>query len=231
MIKFDYSIEKDAWWWAKLARDKDLFGMDWKKEVTPMPEKLIKEMNRLPLEKAIELAADHLKSRELQSEVEEIINYEKQVLRKAWRKREDQFFKLTEELFEKEMYRKEFYAYFTTLFMCPYDYDKHMFMVSVWKSLPWQIGTIAHEVMHLQFINQYYDYIIEENSLTKDQFEEIKEAVTIILNEEQFERIVLIEQLTYPDHEKTADMIKKLRTEGKSLKEIVDQYINIKKSE
>lgn len=32
MIKFSYKIEKDAWWWAKLARDKDLFGMDWEKD-------------------------------------------------------------------------------------------------------------------------------------------------------------------------------------------------------
>jgi hypothetical protein len=134
-----------------------------------------------------------------------------------------------EKLFEKEMYRREFYAYFTTLFICPYNYDEHMFMVSVWKSLPWQLGTIAHEVMHLQFIDQYYDYIVEENGLSREQFEEIKEAVAIILNEDQFEKIVLIEQVGYPDHMETVKMVEKARRKGESLKEIIDHYLNLSK--
>jgi hypothetical protein len=59
-----------------MARVKDLFGMDWQKEVAPMPEDLIKKMNKLSLEEAIKLSHKHIISRDLQPEVEEMIGYE-----------------------------------------------------------------------------------------------------------------------------------------------------------
>jgi len=223
-VKFDYDIKKDAWWWASLARDKDLWGMSWKNEVAPIPDQLIKDMNKVSKQEAEKLALNHLKTRKLQDRVEIMIDHEKEALNKAWKEVEKDFFAELAKLFKAPIYRDSFKAYFTSLFICPYNADEHWFMVSVWKSLPWQIGTVCHEIMHLQFINQYQDYLLKEKKITKEKFEEIKEAMAILLNEEQFKDIVLVEEQGYPDHQETIKKIEKLRKEGKSIKEIVEVF-------
>ncbi len=223
-IKFDYDIEKDAWWWARIAQYEDLFGMDWKAETAPIPDKLIKKINSVKSDKAQKLTLDYLKKRPSQKRIEEAIKYEIKGLGPYWSKIEEEFFSKLEQLFEGRMYRREFTGYFTSLTMCPYNYDEHWFMISVWKSLPFQIKTIMHEVMHLQFISQYYEYITDDRGLSEDKFEEIKESVATILDEKMFDRFKQIEERAYPDFEKTTSWVKKMRDKDKSLEKIVDKF-------
>ncbi|KPJ55610.1 hypothetical protein AMJ49_06730, partial [Parcubacteria bacterium DG_74_2] len=60
--------------------------------------------------------------------------------------------------------------------------------------------TICHEIFHFQFL-YYYANFCRKQGLNKKQIEDLKEALTVLLNIEEFDNIILVEDVGYPDHQ------------------------------
>ena len=182
-VTFGYDIHKDAWSWVLIAQDKDCWGLDWKNQVIHIPDELLKKIIDNEQDKAIAIISNYISNNKFLDYKKKIIDAEIQSLKKIWRSKEITFFDRLKILTVKTIYQNDFSCFFTTGFMCPYNIDDspNWFMTSIWKSIPDHITTICHELLHLQFIHYWKDEISEK--IGEEKFEDLKEAITFLLNE------------------------------------------------
>ena len=228
-IAFGYDIKKDAWSWVLIAKAKSHWGRDIKSQVVHIPDDLLKKILNNPRPKAEAFVVEYLKNHPRRKYREKVINEEIKALENIWRTKEIEYFKILEKVTQKLIYRKNFGAYYTSGFMCPYNIAQAWFMVSMWHNIPFSIGTICHEVMHLQF-HYYYEKWCLEKGLSKDQFQDLKESLTFLLNEPEFENIILQNELGYPDHLKLRTQLKKLWQKEKNFELFLEKAIDLTKS-
>jgi hypothetical protein len=108
-----------------------------------------------------------------------LIQIEINSLKQAWEAIEKEFFKRMNKLM-KNKFNGNIIAYLTTLGVCPYNPDEPSFMFSLFYSLPHQLKTCGHEIMHLYFHKFYWKKI--ESKIGKQKTEDLKEALTVLLN-------------------------------------------------
>jgi hypothetical protein len=108
--------------------------------------------------------------------------------------------------------------------MCPYNQKENWFMVSFWHSTPSSITTICHEIMHLQFLHYYQNYL-KKKELKDNQIEDLKEALTFLLNEPEFEEIILSNDFGYPEHIQLRKKLRKIWRKDKNFKNLIDRAI------
>lgn len=113
-----------------------------------------------------------------------------------WLVIEKKFFERLAKITKRKIYSEEFTCYFTTIGKCPYRPKENWFMASIFNSLERVMTTIAHELFHLQF-HHYF-----EDKIPKEKFQNIKEALTVLLNVE-FKDILTKEDKGY---EKNKDL-------------------------
>ena len=226
-VTFGYDIHKDAWSWVLIAQDKDCWGLDWKNQVMHIPHDLLQQIEKKSESKAIQLVKSHLGNNKYRNFKNEIIKTEIQATERSWKFVEDKYFSILHSITKKPIYQKAFPAYFTTGFMCPYNTDEkpHWFMISVWRSLPDSITTIAHEIFHLQFINYWKETV--KKKLGEEKFEDLKEALTFLLNENEFDNIILSEDKGYPNHQKLRGQFSKLWRKNRNFQELINTGIKM----
>jgi len=139
---------------------------------------------------------------------------------KRWRGIEKLYFTALEELTEQPVYVKSFTCALTTLHICPYDQAHDWFMVSVRSNADQQITNIAHEIFHLQFL-RYYQNVIDDKDLSKQERFAITESFTVLLNTNTFQKFLPAEDKGYAAHEKRREHILALYRSGKNMPEIV----------
>ncbi len=122
---------------------------------------------------------------------------------KAWREIEKEFFKRMNKLM-KNKFDKDILAYLTTLGICPYDEDEPSFMFSLFYSLPKQLQTCGHEIMHLYFHKFYWEDV--EKKVGEEKTADLKEALTVLLNLE-FKDLWFVEDYGYGPHRKLRKFI------------------------
>jgi hypothetical protein len=225
-IHFGYDIKKDAWSWVLIAKSKNIWGRDPKRQVVHIPDDLLKKILKNNHRKAEVFVVDYLKNHPNRKYREKVIREEIKALENIWRTKEAEYFKILEQITQKPIYRKNFGAYYTSGFMCPYNLIQAWFMVSMWHNIPFSIGTICHEVMHLQF-HYYYEKWCLKNGLSKDQFHNLKESLTFLLNEPEFENIILQNEQGYPDHLKLRSQLQKLWQKEKNFEKFLTNCFKI----
>ncbi len=109
-----------------------------------------------------------------------LIEEVKSSFQNAWNKINDEFFKRIEKVTGNKFPFSKITAYITTQSLCPYDYKKGSFMISLWSNLPSMLRLSAHELMHLDFHNNNWKTIQEK--IGKEKTEALKEALTVLLN-------------------------------------------------
>ncbi|MCX6808158.1 MAG: hypothetical protein NTW50_00630 [Candidatus Berkelbacteria bacterium] len=223
-IKFDYNLDKDAWSWVLIAKDKELWGLDWENEVAHIPTILLNKISESNHETAQDIVVSYIKDNPKTEYKNEIIKIQIPALQSAWEIIGNKYFKNLENLIQKPIYTEDFGCFFTSGFMCPYNEKGNWFMVSMWHSLPQQIATICHELMHLQFLHYYKKYL-EDKGLSDNQIEDLKESLTFLLNEPEFKEIMLIEDNGYPEHEKLRDYLQNVWQKDKKFEKLLDQTI------
>lgn len=197
-ILFEYSTEKDAENWISRLYDQEINFAPKEEILAKYPQGLLDKLKRASSrQKAFKIACDYLKSRGQQKLP--LIEEELKALKNSWKLREDDFFEILEKLLKKPIYTDNFKGYLTTFFRCPYSEEENWFMVNFWSGLPDQLTTIAHEILHLQFLNQYRP-LLAENSLSEKQIQDLKEALTFLLNEKEFSGILLKLDKGHPEH-------------------------------
>ncbi len=227
-VTFNYNINKDAWSWVLIAKDKNLWGLDWKNEVAHIPEELLSKILKTGFSRSVKITEEYIKNNPKKVCKAMVIKNEIHALGKSWGSVEGKYFKVLENITQKPIFTKNFGCFFTSGFMCPYNEKENWFMVSMWHSLPFSITTICHEVMHLQFLHYYKDYL-KKKGLKNDQIEELKESLTFLLNEPEFDKIILSQDVGYPEHIKLRNKLKNIWLRNKDFQDLLDIAISIVK--
>lgn len=229
-INFNYNLKKDAWSWVLIAKSKNLWGLNWRDQVAQISDELLKKIQGSSFSRAQKIVEERIKKDSGRGHKNKVMYSEMQALEKSWRIVEKEYFTALSKITQRPIFADEFGCYFTTGFMCPYDEKKNWFMVSMWHSIPFSITTICHEIMHLQFLHYYKKYL-QKMGLKKEQIEDLKEALTFLLNEKQFSSIILSNDNGYPEHQKLRKRLQKIWTEEKDFQKFLDKAIlEIKKS-
>jgi hypothetical protein len=103
----------------------------------------------------------------------------------AWGLVESEFCGRLEKITGKNFLKERAIVYLTFATRCPYNYDGgngkgDWFMFSFWSNLYSSVATIAHELMHFHFFDNYADLIVEE--IGEEKMEDLKESLTVLLN-------------------------------------------------
>lgn len=229
-VKFNYNIDKDAWSWVAMAKDKNFWGLDWRSQIVHIPKELLAKILKSNFSRAVELTEEYIKNNPQRKYKEILIKSEIDSLKKSWGTVEKKYFKILAEITQKPIFSESFGCFLTTGFMCPYNQKENWFMVSLWHSLPFSITTICHEIMHLQFLHDYKDYL-KKKGLKSNQIEDLKESLTFLLNEPEFEEIILSEDAGYPAHMELRKKLRSSWSKDKNFQNLINRAVlMIKKS-
>jgi hypothetical protein len=229
-VKFHYDLKKDAWSWVLIAKDKDLWGLNWRDQVGHISDELLEKIKKASFSRAQKIVEEYINSHPEKEFKAKVRLSEMITLEKIWRTVEKKYFRELSKLTGRSIYRKDFSCYFTTGLMCPYNEKENWFMVSMWHSIPSSITTICHELMHLQFLFHYRKYL-ENSGLREGQIQDLKEAITFLLNEKEFESIILCSDNGYPEHQKLRKKLQKIWEKEKDFTKFLDRAIEIVKNE
>ncbi|MBU0619571.1 hypothetical protein KKC56_01595 [Patescibacteria group bacterium] len=228
-LNFDYNLKKDAWSWVLIAKDKDMWGLNWRDQIAQIPDELLEKIEKVSFSSAQKIVENYIAKDSKKEYKDNIMNLEMQALEKSWRTVEKKYFKILSVITKQPIFTEKFSCYFTTGLMCPYNEKEDWFMVSMWHSTPFSITTICHEIMHLQFL-KYYKKYLKKKGLKNDQIEDLKEALTFLLNETEFEDIILSQDNGYPEHQKLRKKLKNIWSKNKNFQNLIDEAIcSIKK--
>ncbi len=239
-IKFEYNFNKDAYVYVSLVLFSTRFGIKKDKNLELIPQKIQKTIkniyskNKISHSKLLKLnyhpllkpVKDYLDHKIIKLAVDE----NKKTLETEWIKIEKKFFKKLSKTIKKPIYSEDYKCYLATLFYCPCYDEGDWFMVSAFSKLSNQIYVVCHEFMHLQFIHWYKDYCLEKG-LTNKEFQDLKEAITFLLNEPEFSDIISFKDKGYPVHKRLRIELKKIWCKNKNFLIFLDNAIDyIKKN-
>lgn len=221
---FSYDLKKDAWSWVVIAKSKDLWGLNWKYQVAHIPDDLLVKIKKNNFAQAQKIVEKHIKENPRAKYKNLVVREERQALEKAWRSVEKKYFDALAKITQRPIFTENFGCYFTTGVMCPYSEKENWFMASMWRSIPASITTICHEVMHLQFLHYYRDHL-KEKGLKKNQIENLKEALTFLLNEREFDEIILCDDNGYPEHQKLRKKLRKIWRKDRNFEKLLKKGV------
>ena len=174
IINIKIDIKKDAWnWWH--ACNKVSYGVDWKRRIN---KKLQTEIAGKTKKEAFVFLIPYLKK------IYKKIHIEKKLeeIKKIFIENNSAIFKRMEKVTGRKIYRNDFSIYLTTFPRGPYEYPKGIVgMPIVWLEETY-IRTFVHELLHFQTYAYWKKMCLKK--LKNKEFEDLKEALTVILNEE-----------------------------------------------
>lgn len=225
-LNFDYNLKKDAWSWVLIAKDKDMWGLSWRDQIAQIPDELLKKIETVSFSRAQKIVEDYITKDSKKEYKNKVMKLEMQALEKSWRTVEKKYFEILSVITKQPIFTEKFSCYFTTGLMCPYNKKENWFMVSMWHSTPFSITTICHEILHLQFL-KYYKKYLEKKGLKNDQIEDLKEVLTFLLNETEFEGIILSQDNGYPEHQELRKKLRNIWSKNKNFQNLIDEAIGI----
>jgi len=227
-VNFKYDFKKDAWSWVYIiGKKKDTYGYSWEKQVGFAPKHLLEKILKYDRRSAELLVRKYLISNSQRLVRQLAINKQLKALEEVWRKIESKYFKRLEKITQKPIFTKDFGCYLTTGYMCPYNDKENWFMVSIWHNILMDITTICHEIFHLQFLHYYENHC--RKFLSEQQKEDLKEAITFILNTD-FDDLILNKDSGYPNHKELRRKLEKIWHNRENFQEFLDKAIKIIKT-
>jgi len=198
-INFQYNVQLDAWSWARFAKHKSLWRANSEIMTKHIPPDILKLLQESDGDVAKNIALEAVKRQNHEGMAEVIEKYIKDIKSK-WTPFGKKFFEALEQVIQRKGLEDDFTAFLTTGRTCPYNLKEKWFMVSVLHSLEKSITTICHEIFHFHFLYYFGDYL-RQKGLPNERIEDIKEAVTVLLNEKEFKDIITVEDKGYPAHQ------------------------------
>ena len=232
-INFKYNLKYDAYNWVRQVifmspGSADQIPLNIQKEILKLYKKnqishldLLDSMNH-PI---IEFVVDYIKKSQDIKSIESI----RKELEVFWRKKETKFFKILSEIIQKPIYRASYNCYLSTIFNCPFYEKANWIMVSAFNNQSNQIYVVAHEFMHLQFIHWYKKYCLDKG-LTKKEFWHIQEAITFLLNEPEFNNVIVFQDKGYRIHQELRKKLKRIWKKNKDFNNFLNEVITSKQN-
>lgn len=192
-IEVHQDIQKDAWnWWH--ACNKISYSTDWRQRTA---KKIQNKLAGKTKKQAFVFLLPFLKKQYAKIGIKEKENEVRSILLRH----EREIFSRMEKVTERKIYRNTFTCFVTTFPRAPYDYHRgYVWLPVVWPKETY-VRTFVHELLHFQTYAYWQERCLKK--LNQKEFENLKEALTVILNEEFMDLIV------WPD--KGYEMHKKLR--------------------
>ena len=228
-IIFKIDLKQDAKNWVRVAhRKKHPFGLNRNIYIQRFNNKdLLKQIIKLPRDKAINVVYKYLQKNS--DKFLDELNATKSMLEFYFKHKSKALFKALAKVTGKPIYTSKFFATFTLMSSAPYNPEKDWFMIMAKKPTTRQLTNICHEILHLQFIHYYYDYCVEKG-LNQKQFQDLKEAITFLLNEPVFKKLYLAPDNGYPNHVELRKKLKRVWDKDKNFKRFLDKAIKVIKT-
>lgn len=227
-IIFKIDLREDANNWVRIIQQPGhQFGRTQADMLFGVPKDLIKKVRSLPKEKAVNFVEDYLKKKK--ENFIHSLKANKGLLEMYFQEKGWELFSLIAGTTERPIYVNTFRCTFTLMASCPYNTKYHWFMVAAKRPMASQIMNICHEILHLQFLFYYHDYCVEKG-LSEKQLDDLKEAITFILNDKQFEKFFLARDIGYLNHQKLRTKLEKIWKKDKNFERFLDRAIAIVKT-
>jgi hypothetical protein len=123
---------------------------------------------------------------------------------------------------------KNMKVFLTTLNICPYNKKENYFYTSFFASIALQTKTMMHESMHLVFLDNFEKYLVE-NGVNRQGVLEINEALTVLLNWEFKEFLLVPENNNKPSAKDLQEEVVAFYKQKKPFGEILDRLIELRK--
>jgi len=220
------NLEKDAWnWWD--GCNKVSHGVDWKLRI---PEHLRVKIIGKSQKEAFDFLIPFLTNWYQENDVA-IKAYLKD-LKKIFNKKGNKIFQIMEKVTGQPVYLDKFYCFITSFPRSPYNFEKGYIWLQIFHKSEIggnpenQITIFIHELLHFQ-VHYYYEKELKKQ-LTNKQFEYLKEAMTVIINDE-FKEIITVEDKGYEIHKELRIKLLAIWRQEKSFDKFIDEGIKIVK--
>lgn len=222
-MKYTYKLildlEKDAWNWYEGCNSEG-FGVDWKTRVS---EDIYKKINGKSKKDALKFLLPFLKQKYINEK--QVIDSHISILDKTYNEKFVKACKKIVELTGKELSLNNFTFFITTFPRGPYNFDKGY----IWEYIGWNnpIAGFMHELLHFQFHHYWRD---DPNSsiskLSEDQFQYLKESLTVILDSD------IVPLIEYSDkgyelHQKFRTQLHEFWNQNHDFDKLVDYGVRI----
>ena len=212
-IKLD--VKQDAWNCYIGCTKTPLHGNNW---TAKAPVEIVEKLQGMTEIQAYEFLIPYLKKRYITDKepIEKYTNFVKSEYKQKFNKGCHKVV----DLLGKPIYRNDFTLFLSTFHRGPYNYNYGYSWIGIGWSDP--IGCFLHELMHFQFIHYYRNNPDSAVSkLTNEQFEYLKESLTIVLDKDF---VPLIEQPDrgYEKHKQLRQELKVFWELNKNFDELVE---------
>lgn len=151
-------------------------------------------------------------------------------LNQRWAENGEEIFAHMEKIVWKQIPVTTLSGKITTTWKCPYNRRNWYFLYSPFKqgaikSAADSVWIAVHELLHMM-LHHYYEEYIKSHGLSDIEFHDMKEAQTVILNEEYWEQL-WSPDTWYPNHIDIREKFEKFRKENKNFNEFVDYGIQV----
>ncbi|MDP3900399.1 MAG: hypothetical protein Q8Q23_04950 [bacterium] len=195
-IKIKFEINRDAWnWWH--ACNKVSYGNDWKKFID---KDVADKLHGKTQEQAYKFLIPYLNSIYSDIDTKKLIK----TIQEGFQQKQAELFQIMEQVTKHKIYRDDFTCFLTSFPRFPYNYEKGYIWISYKRPIENLLLTFIHELLHFQYFKYYGERIWGE--LGQEKHGELKEAMTIIINDE-FSHVTNIKDNGYEIHQ---DLRKKL---------------------
>lgn len=200
-LNFQFNKKEDMWNIWDICNSSSSYGKSWKNAVTQNIHKICDRKKYEECEKELEKTMSYIYENLLTKEVaKEFSN--------SWKKIEKSYFSNLKKIMKSEFPFERVNVHLTTAGRCPYDPDHNppSFFVNLWSGIPNLLEVAGHELMHIHFHNSKY-WKICEKEIGREKTFDLKEALTVLLNTDDFFNLWLVEDRGYPGHKNLREYI------------------------
>lgn len=200
-MKYSYEIifdkKQDAWNWYAVSRSPVAFGFAWRDNLSGEHRDFFDKIVKLPTKSAKTeingwLEKDYRNNHNFYKS-------QKEKFRQEFEHNFQKAYEVLEKITGKSLYKNHATIYLTTFPRGPYDYQNGAF----WFCFSWinPIRNFLHEWLHFQFIHYWQeDPKSAVSKLSKDDFEFIKESLTVVLDD-NLKPLIVSADKGYPSHQ------------------------------
>lgn len=184
------NAHEDAVNWYRACNGGTRFGIDWKSRISTSLQKKIVGKTQA---QAFRFLRPYLKKLYTQNNIKQ----KRDELQKLFDQEQDRIAERMERATGRKICRKDFTIFLTTFPRCPYNPQKGIIWSYTERNIVYSIVSFVHELNHFQVLRYFKKQM--RMKLAEAQFEDLKEALTVI-NNDAFKGIFLVPVQGYPIH-------------------------------
>lgn len=176
----------------------------------------------------LEMGDDKLREFIITFTKEKKIDFKERIIlfQKLWDEISEEVFLRMEKIFQTKLPVENIDVFLTINDRCSYNHNKYYFFVCALAQ--WPKITCVHEIFHF-FTHLCFESYLKEKGLSRQEFYDLKEALTEIINHE-FADLMGGKEFGYTEHKDLRIKIGVLWKQNKDIKKVVEELIKLIKS-